>query len=141
MNQDELDKKLKKQEILVKDEKVWSFTYEDHISSIVKQAEKKGAFNDLPGKGKPLNLDKDLSYNPEKQLYRTLANNHVLPRWIELSKEIDDLKEKLKENTNTAEAKNTAEAADLIRTINKKVIEYNLLCPPSAQKMRVKTDF
>ena len=139
MNQDELDKKLKKQEILVKDEKVWSFTYEDHISSIVKQAEKTGAFNDLPGKGKPLNLDKNLSYNPDKQLYRTLKNNHVLPRWIELSKEIDhlkeNLKEKLKENTNTAEA------ADLIRTINKKVLEHNLLCPPSAQKMRVKMDF
>ncbi|MDA2093475.1 DUF1992 domain-containing protein [Bacillus cereus] len=135
MNQEELDKKLKKQEILVKDEKVWSYTYEDHISSIVKQAEQKGAFDHLPGKGKPLNLDKDLSYNPEKQLYRTLANNHVLLRWIELSKEIDDLKEKLKENTNTAEA------ADLIRTINKKVLEHNLLCPPSAQKMRVKMDF
>ena len=135
MNQEELDKKLKKQEILVKDEKVWSYTYEDHISSIVKQAEQKGAFDHLPGKGKPLNLDKDLSYNPEKQLYRTLANNHVLPRWIELSKEIDDLKEKLKENTNTAEA------ANLIRTINKKVLEHNLLCPPSAQKTRVKTDF
>ncbi|PEB13225.1 DUF1992 domain-containing protein [Bacillus cereus] len=135
MNQEELDKKLKKQEILVKDEKVWSYTYEDHISSIVKQAEQKGAFDNLPGKGKPLNLDKDLSYNPEKQLYRTLANNHVLPRWIELSKEIDDLKEKLKENTNTTEA------AELIRTINKKVLEHNLLCPPSAQKMRMKMDF
>lgn len=58
MNQDELDKKLKKQEILVKDEKVWSFTYEDHISSIVKQAEKTGAFNDLPGKGNLLILIK-----------------------------------------------------------------------------------
>lgn len=77
MNQEELDKKLKKQEILVKDEKVWSYTYEDHISSIVKQAEKKGAFDNLPGKGKPLNLDKELSYNPEKQLYRTLKNNHI----------------------------------------------------------------
>ncbi|MGE6598794.1 DnaJ family domain-containing protein [Bacillus proteolyticus] len=135
MNQDELDKNLKKQEILVKDEKVWSYTYEDHISSIVKEAEKKGSFDNLPGKGKPLNLDKDLSYNPEKQLYRTLKNNHVLPRWIEISKEIDDLKERLKENTNTTEA------ADLIRTINKKVLEHNLICPPSAQKTRVKTDF
>ncbi|MED0973036.1 DUF1992 domain-containing protein [Bacillus paramycoides] len=135
MNQDELDKKLKKQEILVKDEKVWSYTYEDHISSIVKRAEKTGAFNDLPGKGKPLNLDKDLSYNPEKQLYRTLKNNHVLPRWIELSKEIDNLKEKQKE------AKDAEEAAKLIQIINKKVSEHNLLCPPSAQKMRVKTDF
>ncbi|MED1559251.1 DUF1992 domain-containing protein [Bacillus paramycoides] len=135
MNQNELDKKLKNQEILVKDEKVWSYTYEDHISSIVKRAEKTGAFNDLPGKGKPLNLDKDLSYNPEKQLYRTLKNNHVLPRWIELSKEIDNLKEKQKEATDAEEA------AKLIQTINKKVSEHNLLCPPSAQKMRVKTDF
>ncbi|MGG0730271.1 DUF1992 domain-containing protein [Bacillus paramycoides] len=135
MNQNELDKKLKNQEILVKDEKVWSYTYEDHISSIVKRAEKTGAFNDLPGKGKPLNLDKDLSYNPEKQLYRTLKNNHVLPRWIELSKEIDNLKEKQKEE------KDAEEAAKLIQTINKKVSEHNLLCPPSAQKMRVKTDF
>ena len=57
-----------------------------------------------------------------------MKNNHVLPRWIEISKEIDDLKEKLKENTNTAEA------ANLIRTINKKVLEHNLLCPASAQK-------
>ncbi|WP_255295659.1 J-domain-containing protein [Bacillus cereus] len=100
MNQEELDKKLKKQEILVKDEKVWSYTYEDHISSIVKQAEKKGAFDNLPGKGKPLNLDKDLSYNPDKQLYRTLKNNHVLPKWIELSKEIDVLKESLSKRNN-----------------------------------------
>ncbi|KFM99097.1 DUF1992 domain-containing protein [Bacillus clarus] len=135
MNQDELDKALKKQEILVKDEKVWSFTYEDHISSIVKRAEKEGTFDDLPGKGKPLNIDKDLSYNPEKQLYRTLKNNHVLPRWIELSKEIDYLKEKLNE------IKDTEEAAKLIRTINKKILEHNLLCPPTAQKMRVRADF
>ncbi|PFN27804.1 DUF1992 domain-containing protein [Bacillus cereus] len=135
MNQEELDKKLKKQEILVKDEKVWSYTYEDHISSIVKQAEKKGAFDNLPGKGKPLNLDKELSYNPEKQLYRTLKNNHILPMWIELSKEIDDLKERLKETTNSAETEN------LIEIINKKVAKHNLLCPPSAQKTRMKTDF
>ena len=79
----------------------------------LKRQKRKG-LSIIYGKGKPLNLDKDLSYNPEKQLYRTLKNNHVLPRWIELSKEIDDLKEKLKENTNTAET------ADLIRTINKR---------------------
>lgn len=42
MNQEELDKKLKKQEILVKDEKVWSYTYEDHISSSLKRQKRKG---------------------------------------------------------------------------------------------------
>ncbi|WP_243522255.1 DUF1992 domain-containing protein [Bacillus pseudomycoides] len=135
MNQKDIDKALKKQEILVKDEKVWSYTYEDHISSIIKRAEKSGAFDDLPGKGKPLNIDKNLSYNPEKQLYKTLKDNHVLPRWIELSKEIDHLKEKLKEITDSEET------VKLIETINKKVSEHNLLCPPTAQKMRAKTDF
>ncbi|KEK23415.1 DUF1992 domain-containing protein [Bacillus gaemokensis] len=135
MNEKDLDKALKKQEILVKDEKVWSYTYEDHISSIIKRAEKSGAFDDLPGKGKPLNIDKNLSYNPEKQLYKILKDNHVLPRWIELSKEIDHSKEKLKEITDPEEA------TKLIRTINKKVLEHNLICPVSAQKMRVKTDF
>lgn len=59
----------------------------------------------------------------------------MLPRWIELSKEIDNLKDRLTEHTNTAEA------ADLIRIINKKVLEHNLLCPPSAQKTRMETDF
>ncbi|MDM5188823.1 DUF1992 domain-containing protein [Bacillus sp. DX4.1] len=135
MNKKDLDKALKKQEILVKDEKVWSFTYEDHIDSIIKRAEKEGAFNDLSGKGKPLNIDKNLSYNPEKQLYKTLKDNHVLPRWVELSKEIDILKEKLKEYTNPEEA------AKVVRHINKKILEHNLICPRAAQKMRVKADF
>ncbi|MBC6973381.1 DUF1992 domain-containing protein [Bacillus sp. Xin] len=135
MNEKDIDKALKKQEILVKDEKVWSYTYEDHISSIIKRAEKAGAFDNLSGKGKPLNIDKNLSYHPEKQLYKTLKDNHVLPRWIELSKEIDHLKEKLKEITDSIEAEK------LIETINKKVSEHNLLCPPTAQKMRVKMDF
>ncbi|MEH6891548.1 hypothetical protein V7024_18025 [Bacillus sp. JJ864] len=64
----DLDKALKKQEILVKDEKVWSFTYEDHISSIIKRSQKEGV------------MDKSLSYNPEKQLYKTMKDEHILPR-------------------------------------------------------------
>ncbi|WP_017149423.1 DUF1992 domain-containing protein [Bacillus bingmayongensis] len=135
MDQKDLDKELKNQEILVKDETVWDFTYEDHISSIVKRAEKSGDFDDLPGKGKPLNIDKSLSYNPEKQLYKTLKDNRVLPRWIELSREIDHLKEKLEEKNISSK-----EAAKLVRMINKKILEHNLICPPSVQKMRVKLE-
>lgn len=128
----ELDKSLKKQEILAKDEKVWSYTYEDHISSIIKRSQKEGVFDDLVGKGKPLQLDKNLSYNPEKQLYKTLKDNHILPGWIELSKEIDTLKEKL--NTCTDKEETSA----LVELINKKIHEYNLTCPPSAQKMKIR---
>ncbi|MEH6852474.1 DUF1992 domain-containing protein, partial [Bacillus pseudomycoides] len=127
----ELDKALKKQEILAKDEKVWSYTYEDHISSIIKRSQKEGVFDDLVGKGKPLRIDKNLSYNPEKQLYKTMKDNHILPGWIELSKEIDTLKEKLHTCTDKEEA------SALIELINKKIHEYNLTCPPSAQKMKI----
>ncbi|WP_242223351.1 DUF1992 domain-containing protein [Bacillus cereus group sp. BfR-BA-01380] len=127
----ELDKALQKQEILVKDEKVWSYTYEDHISSIIKRSQKEGVFDDLVGKGKPLQIDKSLSYNPEKQLYKTMKDNHILPGWIELSKEIDTLKEKLHTCTDKEEA------SALVELINKKIHEYNLTCPPSAQKMKI----
>lgn len=127
----DLDKALKKQEILVKDEKVWSYTYEDHISSIIKRSQKEGVFDDLVGKGKPLQMDKSLSYNPEKQLYKTMKDNHILPRWIELSKEIDVLKEKLHTCTENEEA------AAMVDMINKKIHVYNLTCPPSAQKVKI----
>ncbi|SDZ44938.1 DUF1992 domain-containing protein [Bacillus sp. 166amftsu] len=127
----DLDKALKKQEILVKDEKVWSYTYEDHISSIIKRSQKEGVFDDLVGKGKPLQMDKSLSYNPERQLYKTMKDNHVMPRWIELSKEIDALKEKLHTCIEQEEV------AAMIEMINKKIHEYNLTCPPSAQKLKI----
>lgn len=129
--ENDLDKALKKQEILAKDEKVWSYTYEDHISSIIKRSQKEGVFDDLLGKGKPLQIDKSLSYNPEKQLYKTMKDNHILPRWIELSKEIDALKEKL--HTGMEEK----EFATMVETINKKIYEHNLTCPPSAQKVKI----
>ncbi|WP_020060379.1 J-domain-containing protein [Bacillus sp. 123MFChir2] len=131
MKEKELDKALKKQEILVKDEKVWSYTYEDHISSIIKRSQKEGVFDDLVGKGKPLQIDKSLSYNPEKQLYKTMKDNRILPGWIELSKEIDTLKEKLHTCTEKEEF------AEMVERINKKIYEHNLTCPPSAQKMKI----
>ena len=66
--------------------KVWSYTYEDHISSIVKTSRTERSFDHLPGKGKPLNLDKDFRTILKSNFIELLANNHVLPRWIELSK-------------------------------------------------------
>lgn len=106
--------------------------YEDHITSIVRRAEQEGRFDEL--KGKKLVLDGDLSYNPDKQFNNVLRNNHVLPKWIELGKEIDQLKEELKGYENKYNIKRTIEA------INKKVINYNLICPPTAQKSGIRFD-
>lgn len=46
--------------------------YTDPMSEIIKKAERKGYFNDLPGKGKPLKFGQDYMNPPEKQLYKTL---------------------------------------------------------------------
>ncbi|WP_232225601.1 DnaJ family domain-containing protein [Oceanobacillus manasiensis] len=104
--------------------------YKDHMSEIIKKAERDGQFADLPGKGKPLQLGQDYLNPEEKQLYKTMKDNHVLPRWIELANKIDHLKEELTH----IEGK---ERTKQIKQINKLVKEYNYACPPSLQRNRI----
>jgi ribosomal protein L39E len=126
-----LEKELKQREILMKDEQTNAWFYEDHITAIVNRARKEGAFDDLEGLGKPLNLDEDLTYNPEKRLHKVMKDNNILPSWVKLGQEIDVLKEELKTYTVEFNIKKTVE------TINQKVFQYNLTCPPSAQRMKI----
>lgn len=104
--------------------------YTDHMSAIIKKAEKDGHFDNLPGKGKPLNLGTDYFKPPEKQLYKTLKDNHILPRWVELANEIDQLKEDI----STLDGK---EKRKIIKQANKKIKDYNYACPPSLQKNKI----
>jgi len=105
--------------------------YRDHLTDIIKQAEADGQFDDLPGKGKPLNLGQPATNPYEAQLHKTMKDNHILPRWIELGQDIDQLKEKMKTMDNRKEKRK------LLKTINKKIKEYNYMCPPSLQRMRI----
>jgi hypothetical protein len=61
------------------------------------EAQRAGAFDDLPGKGKPLELE-DLSWVPEDLRigYLVLKNAHVLPPEAELLKDIHTLEDLLK---------------------------------------------
>lgn len=48
-----------------------------------------GQFENLPGKGKPLNLNTNPHADPaEDTLYRILSKNNCAPEWVELNKEI-----------------------------------------------------
>ena len=48
-----------------------------------------GHFENLPGKGKPLNLHTNPHADPaEDTLYRILNKNGFAPEWVELNKEI-----------------------------------------------------
>ncbi|KAH9316115.1 hypothetical protein KI387_024742, partial [Taxus chinensis] len=48
-----------------------------------------GQFENLPGKGKPLDLNSNPHADPaEDTLYRVLSKNGFAPEWVELNKEI-----------------------------------------------------
>ncbi|TIH14692.1 DUF1992 domain-containing protein [Marinifilum sp. JC120] len=57
--------------------------------SRIKEAERKGEFKDLPGKGKPLELDDDSMIPPELRMaYKALKNGGYLPPEMQLRKDI-----------------------------------------------------
>ncbi|HVB25401.1 MAG TPA: DUF1992 domain-containing protein [Ktedonobacteraceae bacterium] len=62
--------------------------YHDYIEELIREAQARGDFDNLPGSGKPLNLD-DGSYAGDRALgYSLLKSNGYAPREVELSKEI-----------------------------------------------------
>lgn len=63
----------------------------------IREAQREGAFDNLPGKGKPLVLA-DLSMVPEdlRMSYHILKNAQVLPPEAELQKEIHSMQDLLK---------------------------------------------
>ena len=61
----------------------------------IRDAQEEGAFDNLPGKGKPLNLDFDPRVPPElRAAYRMMKDANLLPDWIQLDKEIRQLQER-----------------------------------------------
>jgi hypothetical protein len=85
-------------------------------------AQRAGAFDDLPGKGKPLQLE-DLSWVPEDLRigYHILKNAHVLPPEAELMKDIHTLEDLLKH------VEDEDERRALAKSIQAKVIRLDLL--------------
>lgn len=72
----------------------------------IQEAMEKGELDNLPGKGKPLQLD-DLPGVPaeEKMAYRLLKNSGFAPPEILLKQEINELKELIKQCRNSKEHK------------------------------------
>lgn len=81
----------------------WKHHFNDGVSNALRQYEKmsinvdeqieeamqRGEFTNLPGKGKPLNLETNPFLTPQVRMAnRLLKENGFAPRWIELEKEI-----------------------------------------------------
>lgn len=88
----------------------------------IKEAQRAGAFDNLPGKGKPLDLE-NLSWVPEDLRigYLVLKNAHVLPPEAELLKDIHTLEDLLKHIEDDGERK------ALAKSIQWKMIRLDML--------------
>ena len=88
----------------------------------IREAQQAGLFDDLPGKGKPLELE-DLSWVPEELRigYHVLKNAHVLPPEAELRKDIYTLEDLLKH------VEDEGERRALAKSLQWKLIRLDLL--------------
>ena len=99
------------------------FTAIHHIvETRIRQAQKEGQFDNLPGKGKPLKLDDDSRVAPHlRASYRILKNAGLLPPEMQLRKEVNELRELLNE------VQCEEDTRLLVREINEKILASNLL--------------
>jgi hypothetical protein len=98
------------------------------------EAQRDGAFDNLPGKGKPLELE-DLSWVPEDLRigYHVLKNAHVLPPEVELLKDIHRLEDLLKH------VEDESERRSLAKSIQWKMIRLDMLKRRSLDLNAVRT--
>lgn len=126
---------------------------EDLVENQILKAQQEGKFDNLPGAGKPLQLEEN-PFEPAdmRMAYKILKDNDFAPFWIELGKEIDaDLERFWKEvdyfrrytlmmNDQPSESpalkRFERKKADFycecrlsLEKINKKILDYNLHCP------------
>ena len=135
--------------------------YYDYIDEQIHEAQARGEFDNLPGNGKPLNLD-DNPFTGDKALaYSLLKQNGYAPPEVELAKEIRTRFEKAQEKLEkllqqrkslsarrippftsekrafqNAIEKTTAQYDQLLRELNRKIVNLNLITP-SAMHMQM----
>ena len=97
----------------------------DYLHKIVEEriqkAQEEGAFDNLPGKGKPLNLDDDSAVPEDLRLtYEVLKNSNCLPIELEFRKEIFSLRQLLDGDIDLETRQ------DLRRELNRLILNFNL---------------
>lgn len=99
------------------------------IEEKIQEAIENGEFDNLEGKGKPLNLD-DYFATPEEFRvgHSLLKSNKFVPAEVDLLKEIGELKEKVNSCTNAIEKSN------LSKLLNEKTLALTIILERNKRK-------
>ena len=98
------------------------FSFQKIIEKRIQEAQKRGDFDNLPGKGEPLSIEDD-SHIPEdlRVAYKILKNANCVPPEIQLKKDIRKMEDMLE---NMSDEKETYR---LIKRINFKIMQLNTM--------------
>ena len=98
------------------------FGFEKIVEEIIREAQERGDFDDLPGRGEPLKMEDDRHIPEDLRLaHKILKNAGYLPPEVELKKEIrkmEDLLESIPDEK---------ERYRWIRKINYKIMQLNMM--------------
>ena len=113
------------------------FTFQRIVEKRIKEAQKRGDFDDLPGSGEPLEFEDD-SHIPEdlRLAYKILKNADCLPPDLLLKKEIRQMEDML-ENI-----PDERERCRMIKSINYKIMKLNMTRnrPPLLEETQIYYD-
>jgi hypothetical protein len=97
-------------------------SFDKIVEAIIKEAMERGEFEDLPGKGKPIDLTAYFDTPEEiRMAHSILKNAGVAPREVDLLKEIAELKQIL------AALLDEKKKPEIQKQIEKKQVEFNLM--------------
>jgi len=95
---------------------------EKSIEQQIQKAIAEGVFDNLKGKGKPLNFDAYFATPEDVRMgYSILKSNEFVPEEVDRLKEISDLREKIKHCTNAEERQK------LTKTLNEKNLALSII--------------
>ncbi|MFZ0449838.1 MAG: DnaJ family domain-containing protein [Desulfatiglandaceae bacterium] len=96
--------------------------FEKIVERKIKEAQKKGTFDDLPGKGLPMVLEDDSNVPEDLRLaYKVLKNANCLPPELQLKKEIRQMEDMLDSIPDEKEKYRQ------IKKINFKIMQLNMM--------------
>lgn len=96
--------------------------YQKLVEQLLKEAEERGEFRNLPDKGKPLHLEDESNIPEDLRLaYKILKNADCLPPELELKKEIRQMEDLLDA------IPDEKEKYKMIKKINYKILKLNMM--------------
>lgn len=99
----------------------------DWLDEIIEKARERGEFDDLPGKGKPLNLDGVGPFGgADAEVYKLLKETGFTPEWVSLRKQIAESVDWLREHPGAADRQAR------IAAVNELIGRHNKLIPNPA---------